>query len=129
TDRTPETAAGKVPPRTPTERAVAEVWCQVLGIAGVGAFDRFADLGGHSLLGIQVLWRLQEQFAVELPLRAVLEAGTLADLAAMVDAAVAGGAEPGAAAAIRPLSREPEVPLSFTQRRLWFLNELAPGNP
>ncbi|GAA3804735.1 hypothetical protein GCM10022226_25780 [Sphaerisporangium flaviroseum] len=58
-DERPDQEAGYVPPRTPLEEAVAEVWAAVLGLDRVGALDDFFDLGGHSLLAMQVIARLR----------------------------------------------------------------------
>nr|QEO74619.1 AMP-dependent synthetase and ligase [uncultured bacterium] len=121
-------AAASVPPRTSTEKALADIWCEVLGLAEVGAFDGFFELGGHSLLATQVVARAREAFEVELPLRAIFEAPTVAGLAERVEAALAlarGRLRPP----ILPVGREGELPLSFAQQRLWFLDQLEPGNP
>jgi hypothetical protein len=76
-----------VEPRTPTERALAGIWMEVLGIARVGAHDDFFDLGGHSLLATRVMGRIRHDLRTELPLRTVFEAPTLSRLAERVDAA------------------------------------------
>ncbi|WP_338316495.1 phosphopantetheine-binding protein, partial [Streptomyces bohaiensis] len=76
------------PPRDPAEEAVATVWAETLGLERVGADDDFFLLGGHSLLATRVLARLRETFALDLPLRLLFEATTVATLAAAVTAAV-----------------------------------------
>lgn len=73
-------------PRDDTERAVARVWEDALGLAAVGIHDSFAQLGGHSLLAIRVVAELSKRFSIELPLRALLDAPTVAELARYVDA-------------------------------------------
>jgi amino acid adenylation domain-containing protein len=78
-----------VAPRTPVEELIAQIWAKLLGAAQIGADDDFFALGGHSLLATRVHTRLQELFAIELPLRRLFEATTVADLAAVVEAAVA----------------------------------------
>ncbi len=117
-------AAPALAPRTKAERAVAALWCEVLGVAAVGVEDDFFALGGHSLLATQVLSRVRDTLRVELPLSALFEAPTLAGFAARVDAAA-----PLAQSAdrIQPLARADEggLPLSFAQERLWFLDRLA----
>ncbi|HEX8696632.1 MAG TPA: amino acid adenylation domain-containing protein [Longimicrobium sp.] len=75
------------PPSTPTEEALAELWGELLGVERVGADDSFFLLGGHSLLAMRLVAAVLERFEVELPLRAVFEAPTLAGVAARVDAA------------------------------------------
>ncbi|HET6232844.1 MAG TPA: amino acid adenylation domain-containing protein [Longimicrobiaceae bacterium] len=80
-----------VAPSTPTEEALASLWAELLRAERVGSGDNFFDLGGHSLTATQMISRLRGPFGVELPLRALFEAPTLAGLAARIDAAKAGG--------------------------------------
>ncbi|HEU0079980.1 MAG TPA: amino acid adenylation domain-containing protein, partial [Longimicrobiaceae bacterium] len=128
----PEPGAGEeaayVAPRTPTEEVLAGVWAEVLGVERVGVHDDFFELGGHSLRATQVVSRARALFGVELPLRALFEQPTLDGLAARVEAARRG------AAALEgpplcPLPREGALlPCSFAQERLWFLDQMDPGN-
>ncbi|HLE85146.1 MAG TPA: amino acid adenylation domain-containing protein, partial [Thermoanaerobaculia bacterium] len=80
----PERERGYVPPRTPMEAALAEVWAEVLRAERVGVHDNFFELGGHSLKATQVTTRIEEAFGVELPLRALFETPTVAGLAERV---------------------------------------------
>ena len=73
-----------VAPRTPVEEKLAAIWAEVLRVEKVGAEDNFFDLGGHSLLAIQVMARVREAFQVEIPLRSLFEALTVAALAEVV---------------------------------------------
>jgi acyl carrier protein len=84
---TPERAAGEsfVPPRTPTERVIAEIWREVLGGVRVGAHDDFFALGGHSLMATRVVSRIRKHLELELPLRALFQKRTVSALAAHVD--------------------------------------------
>ncbi len=127
----PDLAAAReayVPPRTPEEEALAEVWAELLGVTRVGAHDSFFDLGGHSLLATRVVSRVREMFGVELPLRAVFEAPSLAQLAARVVEAQAAGEGSAAAPPLVPAPRDRPIPLSFAQERLWFIDRMDPGN-
>ncbi|NYG35447.1 amino acid adenylation domain-containing protein [Sphaerotilus montanus] len=74
-----------LPPVTPTETLLACVWQEVLRLERVGRHDHFFALGGHSLLATQVVSRLRRQLGIELPLRTVFAAPTLAGLAEQID--------------------------------------------
>ncbi|HZF08651.1 MAG TPA: amino acid adenylation domain-containing protein [Thermoanaerobaculia bacterium] len=120
-------------PRTPVEELIAGIWEEVLKVERVGAADHFFNLGGHSLLAAQVMSRLRQALEIELPLRDLFEAPTLADLAARVE--VARRVDTGVVApplgaivdAIAPPLRDRPLPLSSAQQRLWFLDQLKPG--
>ncbi|MFL5540922.1 MAG: condensation domain-containing protein, partial [Longimicrobiaceae bacterium] len=117
--------AGYVAPRTPAEELLAGIWAGVLGVERIGVHDDFFRLGGHSLLATQVISRVREAFGVELPLRTLFETPRLGDFAARVEAEVGGGA--GADAPI-PARGGNDLPLSFAQERLWFIDRLEPGS-
>jgi pristinamycin I synthase-3/4 len=100
----PELAEGFVGPRTPAERALAEIWCEVLGLERVGIHDDFFDLGGHSLLAVQVLARLRRVFCIDLPVQKLFSSRTIERLGSVVEEAVLNdilgtGNRPGANAA------------------------------
>jgi len=123
-----ELAGAFVAPRTPVEEMLAGIWARVIGLDRVSIHDSFYDLGGHSLLATQVISRVRESFEVELPLRHLFEAPTVAGLAERIETAMR--AEPGLAAPpIEPVSRNQTLPLSFAQQRLWFIDQVEPGNP
>jgi acyl carrier protein len=75
-------------PRSPLEERVAAVWCEVLDVDRVGVDDAFIDLGGNSLLAIQIISRLNHAFDVDLPLRSAFEASTVGALARLVEHAL-----------------------------------------
>ena len=119
-------------PQGPVEEVLAQIWTQVLGgerrgLERIGAQDDFFTLGGHSLLATQVMSRVRDAFGVELPLRAFFEAPTLTALAARIDGERRG--EHARPSPIPPVPRDRDLPLSFAQQRLWFLDRLAPDNP
>jgi amino acid adenylation domain-containing protein len=91
-----------VAPRTATERALAGIWEQVLGVEHVGLHDDFFELGGHSLLATQVISRVRDAFQVDIPLRTLFQAPTVAGLAEYVETIhyAAQGQRPAAATAL-----------------------------
>ena len=116
-----------VAPRTPAEETLCRIWAEVLGIERAGIEDNFFELGGHSLLAIQVIARIRRDFEREPPLRALFASPTVAEFAKAMDVA---GAEAGSIGSpeILPASRLGALPLSFAQQRLWFLDQLEPGD-
>ena len=79
-DHTRTESESYIPPRTRTERVVAEIWGQVLKLEKVGIYDNFFDLGGHSLLATQIVSRLRQTFRLGVPLRVLFEKPTVAGL-------------------------------------------------
>jgi amino acid adenylation domain-containing protein len=113
------TAIEYVPPKTPTEELLAQLWSEVLNKEQIGIRDNFFELGGHSLLATQLISRVREVFKVELPLRALFEQPTIGGLAQALQRGER------AASPIVPAERdEQRLPLSFAQQRLWFLAQL-----
>ncbi len=115
-----------VAPRTPTEEVLAETWAETLRLERVGVTDSFFELGGHSLLATRVISRVRQAFGVEVPLRALFEGPTVAELAARVEEIRGAGAP--ALPPVVPAGRTGPLPLSFAQERLWFLDRLQPGS-
>ncbi|HEU4558943.1 MAG TPA: non-ribosomal peptide synthase/polyketide synthase, partial [Longimicrobium sp.] len=125
----PETGgaeAAYVAPRTPAEEVLAGIWAEVLRLERVGVEESFFDLGGHSLLATRVVSRIREVFGVELPLRALFEGPTVAELAVRVEEMRR--AELPVLPAVVPVKRAGALPLAFAQERLWFLDRLEPGS-
>jgi amino acid adenylation domain-containing protein len=112
------------PPATPTEEAIARIWCEVLGLPAVGREESFFALGGHSLLIARVAARARETFRGELPLPVLFERTTVAALAQWIDGQAGAPARTQDAEAIRPVARGGALPLSYGQERLWFLQQL-----
>jgi acyl carrier protein len=80
----PDRAAAFVAPRNETEEMLAAIWAEVLGVERVGIHDNFLELGGHSLFAMQLISRVRAAFAVELPLRSLFDANTVAALAVRI---------------------------------------------
>ncbi|MFP5265687.1 MAG: amino acid adenylation domain-containing protein [Blastocatellia bacterium] len=113
---------------THIEEILTGMWAELLGVNNIGIHDNFFHHGGHSLSATQMISRVREVFQVELGLRTLFEAPTPAALAAAIDEA--GTRQQGTAPEpIRSVPREGELPLSFSQQRIWFFEQLTPGNP
>ncbi|MEV1173957.1 amino acid adenylation domain-containing protein, partial [Nonomuraea sp. NPDC049784] len=120
----PDLASAFAAPRTPTEQALAAIWCEVLGLEQVGTADNFFELGGHSLLATQVVSRIRAALDVEVPLATLFDHPTVGDLGAVVDEIAPAQLAPP----VVPVDRDRPLPLSFAQQRLWFLDQLEPGS-
>ena len=120
-----------VPPETPTQCILAEIWAEVLGLDKVGIHDDFFELGGHSLLATQIASRVRARLDVHLPLHELFVEPTIASLSAAVDRRL--GSSDTVQLARLPrivrIERDQELPLSFAQERLWFLDQLQPQSP
>jgi non-ribosomal peptide synthetase component F/acyl carrier protein len=125
------TAAAFVAPENGVEAALIEIWEEILGVEGIGSRHDFFELGGHSLSAVQVVTRIRRRLGIDLPLREVFQQPVLTDLARIVsllqtEAKQAHGPE---LPVIEPRRERGEAPLSFSQQRLWFMDQLEPGNP
>ncbi|WLA02847.1 non-ribosomal peptide synthase/polyketide synthase [Xanthomonas translucens] len=103
-------------PEGELETRLATLWCELLGVERVGRHDSFFALGGHSLLGVQLIARIRSALGLELPLATLFARPRLAELAlALAHAA------PSGLPAIVPVPHPEPLPLSFAQQRLWVL--------
>ncbi|MEU0340403.1 amino acid adenylation domain-containing protein [Streptomyces bobili] len=116
----PAADSASTAPRDETERIVAEVWADVLGLDRIGIDDSFFDLGGHSLLATMAVSRIAQRLGREIELRTVFENPTVRAFAPCVAAARASGASE-----VVPVDRGRPLPLSFAQERLWFLDRTS----
>ncbi|MBW4570976.1 MAG: amino acid adenylation domain-containing protein [Tolypothrix carrinoi HA7290-LM1] len=111
-------------PRNPKEEIIANIFASVLKLEHLGVDDNFFELGGHSLLATQVVSRLREAFQIEIPLRTLFEAPTVAELAQAIWAlrqTASGLVIPR----LKPVSKNTNfLALSWAQERLWFLDQL-----
>jgi amino acid adenylation domain-containing protein len=109
------------------EELVAGIWEKLLGVEKVGVEENFFDAGGHSLLAIQVVSQIRQVFGVEISLRKVFEAPTVAGLAAAIEQKMRRG-NLAATRLISAVERQERLVLSSAQERLWFLDQLSPGS-
>jgi len=122
-------------PGTVTEEQLAEIWAEVLEVSRVGRQDNFFDLGGHSLLATLLATRLENAFGIHVPVRAIFEAPTIAELAEVIETGLKSqeGRLPrsdksGAPKQVASGPRPSLFPLSSQQEQLWFLDRLNPDN-
>ncbi|MEV2203591.1 amino acid adenylation domain-containing protein [Streptomyces fradiae] len=110
-----------VAPRDATERVVAEIWAEVLGVERVGVDDGFFELGGHSLLATMAVSRIAERLGREVELRTLFENPRLREFGPLVGTArrAAGGG------GVVPVDRSGPLPMSFAQERMWFLDRMS----
>ncbi|HEU4329130.1 MAG TPA: amino acid adenylation domain-containing protein [Roseiflexaceae bacterium] len=128
----PEEAGGghdapRAAPRSQIEEMLAQIWSDVLQRQDIGIHDSFFELGGHSLLATQLVSRVRELCAAELPLRSLFEAPTIAGMAERIAQARSSTPEQ-ATPPILPAEHTQPPPLSFAQQRLWFFDQLQPGS-
>ncbi len=116
-----------IAPHTPIEEVLVGIWTKILCVKQVGIEENFFELGGHSLLATQVMSQIREAFQVELPIRSLFESPTVAELAQRLEVVLREGQQL-ATLPIERVTREDNLPLSFAQQRLWFLDQLQPGS-
>ncbi|MHC5596852.1 MAG: amino acid adenylation domain-containing protein [Nostoc sp.] len=101
----PQLPENYIAPRTPVEQVLVKIFVEILGLKSVGIYDNFFELGGHSLLATQLVSRVRDTLHVELPLRSVFEASTIAELSKVVESFKESNAQ-SLAPVLVPLSRE-----------------------
>lgn len=114
-----------VEPVTPTEEILLTIWREILNLE-LGVTDNFFDLGGHSLLGVQMIARIRDIFGADLPLRKLFEKSTVRELSKYIDN-IRETSEVGEKRQIVKCDRSKNLPLSLDQERLWFLEQLTQG--
>ncbi|NCT42247.1 MAG: amino acid adenylation domain-containing protein [Microcystis aeruginosa G11-09] len=116
-----------VAPRNGIEEMLVQIWTEILKIEQVGIYDNFFEIGGHSLLATQLVSRIRSLFKIELPLRSLFGAATVAELAHLIGQLQQQNLTL-TVPPILPRTKDTELPLSFAQQRLWFLDQLQPNS-
>ncbi|MGM3305324.1 amino acid adenylation domain-containing protein [Anabaena sp. WFMT] len=117
-----------VSPRTAVEEAIAKIWVEVLKLEQISVHDNFFEIGGHSLLATQVISRVRDTYQLDLPLRRLFDAPTVASLAESIETELETNQE-SSDQTITPRLHDQDLSLSFAQQRLWFLEQMLPDNP
>ncbi|MGD9898610.1 MAG: amino acid adenylation domain-containing protein, partial [Calditrichaceae bacterium] len=114
-----------IQPRSDSEKKLAEIYSDILGVDKTGANDDFFNLGGHSLLATRLISGIRDEFGIEIPLRTIFENPVIQSLAKTIDMT---GSSKHYQSITRVL-RTDQMSLSFSQTRLWFIDQLLPDNP
>ncbi len=116
-------------PATDTEKEITDLWATQLGLAPdqLGSGDNFFHRGGHSLLATKIIAKINQQFSLDLPVSSLFQQPTIASLSKLIDKS-----QGKADLHLLPLIRseaEGDIPATLAQQRLWYLDQLDPGNP
>ncbi|KIO77620.1 hypothetical protein TH53_08200 [Pedobacter lusitanus] len=114
------TVKAYVAPRNETEETLVQIWQKLLKIEQVGIYDDFFTLGGHSLLAIRLIGTIRDKMGLELTVKSMFDNTTVASLSAYL----LNSGDQAVLPAIKALSRPEFIPLSFSQERLWFIDQL-----
>ncbi|QIR40545.1 amino acid adenylation domain-containing protein [Tolypothrix sp. PCC 7910] len=109
---------------TPVQEILTGIWVEILGIKHIGIHDNFFELGGHSLLATRVISQIRKAFKIELPLRCLFASPTVAELATEIEQADLKFKLPN----IEKTNIIGNIPLSYAQQRLWYLDQLETHN-
>ncbi|MEO6720285.1 MAG: amino acid adenylation domain-containing protein, partial [Ferruginibacter sp.] len=113
-------------PRNEAEEKLAAIWQDVLEVEQVGIHDDFFELGGHSLLAIRLISAIRKELQVELPISDIFDYPTIATLIAQLEKKSGRSTLPP----IKPSQPRPaQIPLSFSQERLWFIDQVGGSVP
>ncbi len=112
------------PPHSSMEKILAQIWQNVLQVGKIGMYDNFFDLGGHSLLATKLLGRINQRFNTELTIHQFFTHPTIAELHPLLVVPPHMDQPPP----LQSIPRKPNLPPSFAQERLWFLEQWSPAS-
>ena len=115
-------------PRTPTEASLCFIWAEALGVEQVGIYDNFFELGGSSLIASKIASRVEGFFQIEVPMSILLDGPTVAHLANVIENRSMQNKFQDGRSMVQ-IDRSNSIPCSYSQERLWFLDQLVQGNP
>ncbi|HEY9116149.1 MAG TPA: amino acid adenylation domain-containing protein [Bacteroidales bacterium] len=118
-----------VAPTTENEKTIARIWEEVLSLKNIGLDENFFNLGGHSLLAFKVIYKVNNHFQIDLPLKEFFSNSTIRQLAAHIENLSKEGKTSGENISILPVSRNQLLPLSSAQESLWFISEFTGNSP
>ena len=129
----PELATAYLSSRNEIEQKLIAIWEEVLEVRPIGVNDGFFDLGGDSLSATRVISQVMKHFQLEIALQLLFQSPTIADMATVItqhQGQLSGNDKQDyvAASSLLPVSRQGLLPLSYSQQRLWFLDQLDPGS-
>jgi amino acid adenylation domain-containing protein/non-ribosomal peptide synthase protein (TIGR01720 family) len=123
----PDISNTYVAPTTTAEKYLASLIAELLELQKVGVNDNFFELGGHSILATQLVSRVRNDLSIDLKVREVFDQPVISELARRIESYQFEGKQQKKVS-INPIRRDGDIPLSFAQQRMWFLDQLEPGS-
>lgn len=116
-----------VEPHTSYEKELCMIWSEILGVNKIGIHDDFFMMGGHSLLGIQVVTRIRNTYSIDVPLKYLFDYPTISALGEIIDSLIKHNTYSSLLSSITMTTRKDPIPLSFGQQRIWVLEKMLPN--
>ncbi|MBM7586117.1 amino acid adenylation domain-containing protein [Bacillus pakistanensis] len=114
-----------IAPRNSVEEMLTKIWQEILNHEKIGIHDNFFEIGGHSLLATQVISRVADNVGKQIPIRFIFEFPTIATMSSEI---MKSDQKEEKKSILVKKNKEQKYPLSFSQKRLWFLNQMDPEN-
>ncbi len=116
-------------PENKTQKILAEIWQEILGVENIGVNDDFFRLGGHSLTAVSIISRLRDRFHKYIPLQWIIENRTIAQLEKLIgEIEETYNSDDAQDHISRVCDETKEFPLSFSQQSMWFYDQINKGN-